>query len=116
MWSIEEIDDDRNPFGKAKDGLVVISPQAPCEMVADIARHEWMHLQQRRHHDSPKAYYGGQERVELIADCGSMLLGSTVTPYLDPERHAYIGQCQPGDYAEARRLIDWPGWRADAQP
>lgn len=83
----------------------MISPQAPCEIVADIVRHEWMHLQQRRHHGSPRAYYGEQERVERIADCGSKLLGSTWTPYLDPEHYAYIGECGVADLVEAMVLI-----------
>lgn len=106
VYRIAPIDDARRPWGQARNGRVTISPDAPCELVADITRHEWLHVLQRRAYGPPRDHYGHQHHVERIADCGSRLLGSEFTPYLDTENDAYLGECSDADMDEARVLID----------
>lgn len=79
----------------------VVNVDEPCRVVTDIVCHEWMHLQQVRLHgdgDGVRRAYGG--RMEMVADCGSRLLGSAYTPYVDMARG-----CSPRDLADARKLI-----------
>lgn len=63
---------------------VYIATDAPCHLVGDIVRHEWMHTQQYQH---PELTYPGRD-VEIEADCGAWLLGSTVLPYVDQARRS----------------------------
>lgn len=61
-------------------GYVEVSPRTPCRMVPDVVRHEWMHLQML-HAPRPEP-----RREELVAGCGSLLLGSDATPAVDRAR------------------------------
>lgn len=77
-WHIQRLD---FPAAAATDPNapypVYISPTAPCAWIPSIVHHEWMHVQQMSY---PLSYSGRD--IEIEADCGSWLLGSTVTPYL----------------------------------
>lgn len=85
-----------------EDGSAAVNPATPCRLVADVVRHEWMHLQQWRMYGPDfGAVMLGKRRLELVADCGSMLLGSKYTPYLQQET------CTQRDLRDARRLIDY---------
>jgi hypothetical protein len=88
------------------DGKAYINPAVPCRNVADVVRHEWMHRQQHRMYGPDHGDLElGASRVELVADCGSKLLGSTNTPYLQ-QRLAEDGvDCTAADLADARELI-----------
>ena len=81
----------------------------PCTWLPSVVTHEWMHLQQGRMFGGKQATYaayGGAARLELVADCGSMLLGSEHTPYIDKT----AGGCSASDLAAARDLIEFrPG-------
>ncbi|MFF5992562.1 hypothetical protein [Prauserella flavalba] len=87
-------------------GVVTISTATTCEMVSSVIRHEWVHLQQGRMHGGLRGawrVYG--DRLEIVADCGSWLLGSQHTPYRQRALEAGQPGCSPRDLAEARRLI-----------
>jgi hypothetical protein len=84
-WTLRRLD---NNYAQTDlDTLTVeFNPEVPCQHVGDIVRHEWMHLQQGRYYGGAEktyaAYAGNLELVELVADCGSRLLGSGYLPYL----------------------------------
>jgi hypothetical protein len=48
---------------------------------------------------------GGFE-VEMVADCGSLLLGSAYTSYIKDHRHATGAGCSEHELDVARELID----------
>ena len=49
----------------------------------------------------------GEFEVEMVADCGSMLLGSTVTPYVTQHRQETGDRgCSEYELGVARALID----------
>lgn len=84
-----------------------VSPEARCEVIPSIVNHEWMHLQQGRVHGGwteTAAAYGSGDQAELIADCGSLLLGSQYTPYVDD----MTGErgCSIAELTAAQHLID----------
>lgn len=88
-------------------GQSYVNPATPCEQVADTVRHEWMHLQQARAHGGAagayRAYPG--ERLEIVADCGSWLLGSNYTPYRQKRLDEHGVACSARDLADARQLL-----------
>lgn len=85
-----------------------VNPNAKCAWVSSIVRHEYAHLQQFRMYGSgTREHYGSN--LERVADCASKLMGSRVTPYLDPDHPAYTGPCTVGDYQHAQRIIEYRG-------
>lgn len=69
-------------------GWAAVDPDVACHLVDDVVRHEWMHLQMI---EQP----GDQPQDELVADCGSWLLGSSYTPYRDDMRRTLgVDPCQ----------------------
>jgi hypothetical protein len=96
-------------WGKAfPDGTVVVNPDVPCDSVSSVVRHEWMHLQQIRMYGTDLGSMAlGRNRVEIVADCGSMLLGSTNTPYVRDQLDAHGVGCTDADLADARELIEF---------
>lgn len=95
-------------FVRFSEGYARLHPGMPCTSVADTVRHEWMHLQQVRHHgdrDAVYAHYGERKHFERVAACGQILLGSDDASYLDPEHPLYSGPCTDADIDEAWTLI-----------
>lgn len=98
VWFIDDPRGDYVGYAYA-EGYVEISPRAPCWLVDDVVRHEWMHLQMI-------ATPGDQPHDELVADCGARLLGADYTPYLDRARRRGMGdRCSGTIRAIARELI-----------
>jgi hypothetical protein len=90
------------------DGTVVVNPDVPCDSVSSVVRHEWMHLQQLDMYGADLGSMAlGRNRVEIVADCGSMLLGSTNTPYVRDQLDAHGVGCTDADLADARELIEF---------
>jgi len=90
--------------------LVVVSGKVTCEQMPTVVNHEWMHVQQARAFPGQVVLaYGGMDEVEIIADCGSMLLGSAYTPYLT-QRRQQTGDhgCTADENWSARELINHP--------
>lgn len=90
---------------------VTISEIVPCDrdLILSVVNHEWMHTQQFRETPDRRQRLREYGRdIETIADCGSLLLGSTVTPYLDQRAQetcrAVVG-CTAFEYGAARRLL-----------
>lgn len=104
-WRVASLDeyavDGNEPFGRVSydDMIASINPDVPCETLPSVLKHEWMHLQQGRTHGD-----GGPDS-ELVADCGSQLLGSDVTPYISPDSPAYLGPCQLEHVVAALKLV-----------
>jgi hypothetical protein len=85
---------------------VTIRRDQPCRLIASMVNHEHMHLQQSRLYGVTEVralYTADPLRMEFLADCGSMLLGSTYTPYLAGHHH----ECTAVELAEVRRLISY---------
>jgi hypothetical protein len=86
---------------------VVVSHETSCnyDLVISIVNHEWVHTKQyvRYHTRSAIVKALGVVGTERIADCGSQLLGSKMTPYLDE-----TGPCTDTELMEARYLIELP--------
>ena len=89
-------------WGTGGDDGAVVSPLIPCRYVADVVRHEHMHLQQVRQFGSLgfAQFVLGADRLEIVADCASMLAGSRYTPYVE-----LAGGCTPRDLTDARQLL-----------
>jgi len=94
---------------------VTVSETVPCDsdLIVSIVNHEWMHTQQYRAYPerSLRARVYGKA-IETVADCGSMLLGSTVTPYLDERARdtcRAVAGCTPFELGAARRLLSAAG-------
>lgn len=93
------------PVGR-NGSRVEVSTEAPCRMVPSIVRHEWMHQRQMR-------WFGWsalsqRPDIEIMADCGSWMLGSRYTPYIDRAR-AGGDACTTSEFAYARAMIDAAG-------
>ncbi len=82
---------------------ITISETAPCDA---IVNHEWVHTRQILYPDWAQQAYG--DAFEIVADCGSKLLGSPVTPYLE-RRKKETGQvgCTADELDSARRALGW---------
>jgi hypothetical protein len=96
-WSIGVTPADR--LGDARRSGVVVSRETPCDrvLVTSIVNHEWVHTQQFKKYSKnhiPRGY-----DLEGVADCGSRLLGSVVTPYIGD------APCTDAQLTEARDLI-----------
>lgn len=87
------------PIGYAGGGQVHISSAVPCWEVPSIVHHEWMHLQHQ-------PQWADQLQAEVIADCGSKLLGSTFLPYLQRLRRDLHHGCTHADLIQAATIID----------
>lgn len=61
---------------------VTVSDSVPCDVIVSIVNHEWMHTRQERLYPG-RAQRAYGEVFEVVADCGSMLLGSPISPCLD---------------------------------
>jgi hypothetical protein len=87
--------------------IVIISDKVTCDLMTTVVNHEWLHVQQA--HTYPghvDEAYGGRAEVELIADCGSMLLGSRYTPYITRHRQNTGDRgCTDYELASAQSLI-----------
>lgn len=94
------------------EGVARINPATPCLLIDETIKHEWMHLQQARVYDGRDGAherYGGHGGAERVADCGAWLLGSDVTPCIDPVwEFNYIGPCDLLDVLKAVWLIARP--------
>lgn len=91
-------------------GMAAVNAATPCWDVSTTIRHEWMHLQQARAY-GPRiaAASGGTRRMEMIADCGAMLLdrgdGSAYPYVIQSIRDNGVG-CLPSDLHTAAGLIE----------
>lgn len=84
----------------------MVNPDVPCDSVASVVRHEWLHLQQvDMYGPGLGALTLGRDRVEIVADCGSLLLGSTNSPYVPELLDEPAVGCSEADFADARELI-----------
>lgn len=79
-WTIA----DRGSWGAVSlnTGTVYIARRTPVQHLADVMRHEWIHVQQWRVYGSAAraalAPFGG---IEVMADCGAIQLGARWTNY-----------------------------------
>lgn len=88
--------------------LVRIHPATPCSIVEDIARHEWVHLQQARFYGGQAGVYeryGDRPNFERVAACTTLLMGVERDWYLTPDRPLYSGPCTLADILEAVVLL-----------
>ncbi|QWF81117.1 hypothetical protein HUW46_04543 [Amycolatopsis sp. CA-230715] len=84
--------------------IVRIRTTVGCDYMSSVVTHEWVHVQQgHRYGDDLGRTYDafGAHELEMVADCGSMLLGSPKHPYVDDAG----GVCSPYEVDTARRLI-----------
>jgi len=81
-------------YGVAKRDRVEVSRETPCDydLVISVVNHEYMHTLQYQSHKKFADF-------EKVADCGSRLLGSRVTPYLGDDA------CSDVEMMEARNLL-----------
>lgn len=95
-------------------GMAAVNPDIPCWDVATTVRHEWMHLQEARHYgEQAEAVLGSRERIELVADCGAMMLAdghtnSSFYPYVRASIQNRGVGCLPADLQVAAALIAVP--------
>jgi hypothetical protein len=84
---------------------ITVSETAPCDAMVTIVNHEWMHTQQEREYPGRAGRAYGAA-FEFVADCGSMLLGSPMMPYVE-RRQRETGQvgCTDDELASARWLL-----------
>lgn len=83
---------------------VLIAPKVTCDYMTSVVNHEWAHVQQdRRYPGHAEEAFGA--KLEIVADCASMLLGSTYTPYIDRQRHETGGGCSEYELQSAQQLI-----------
>jgi hypothetical protein len=107
-WTIDQAQpalDGEPMLAVTTDAGVVVWEGIPCKSVADVVRHEHMHRQQIREfgsleHAAEKLAIGDKDRLEITADCASMLAGSKYTPYVQRE-----GGCTEQDLADARLIL-----------
>jgi hypothetical protein len=111
-WTIESLEGYRG-LADVDAHRVTISPTARCDLMPSVVNHEWMHVQQGHKYGSSERVFQavGEFEVEMVADCGSMLLGSTVTPYITQHRRETGDGCSEYELAAARSLIDNAGAR-----
>jgi hypothetical protein len=93
------------------DDGVTVSALVPCnpDLIVSIVNHEWMHTHQMRAYPDRRSRSHAYGRyVETVADCGSLLLGSRYTPYLDARARetcrAVVG-CTAFEYGAAWQLL-----------
>lgn len=85
---------------------VEISVGVPCWVLPSTINHEWMHQQQMLWFGNGPMHR--RDDVEIMADCGSWLLGSDYTPYLDRARRTGAG-CSPTVFRYAEAMIAHAG-------
>lgn len=102
-----------NPaLGSADTDDVSIASDTPCRLVSSVLRHQHMHLQQYRLWgglDGARLVY--HDRLEIVADCASMLAGSRYTPYVDK-----AGGSTAEDITDARSLLRLRTRTAEPRP
>lgn len=109
-WSIGDAD---GAYGlttstRQHTGRTIVSDRAPCSAVPSIVHHEWIHQLQLHRLGAAQMVADGF-RTELVADCGSWLLGSTYTPYVAMARRTGGAGCTAPVLADARALIAGAG-------
>jgi hypothetical protein len=112
-WTIEALEGYRG-LADIDARRVTISPKVGCDLMPAVVNHEWMHVQQGHKWGSSERLFQavGEFEVEMVADCGSMLLGSTVTPYITSHRQETGDRgCSEYELDVARELIDKAGGR-----
>jgi hypothetical protein len=95
-WTISPLPARIGGLTDLDEHTVVISPLVTCDLMTAFVNHEWMHVQQGHKYDlSARVYqaYGAYE-VEKVADCGSMLMASTWTPYITQDRQENGNDCR----------------------
>jgi hypothetical protein len=114
-WTIEPLEGYRG-LADIDAHRVKISPKVGCDLMPSVVNHEWMHVQQGHKWGSSERLYQavGEFEVEMVADCGSMLLGSTVTPYITQHRREAGSGCSRYELDVARELIDKAGGKLPA--
>jgi hypothetical protein len=90
---------DPGGYGHATRKGIEVSRETPCDydLVISVVNHEFMHELQFRMY---KPGVMKQDWMERVADCGSRMLGSKVTPYIGDE------VCSDADATVARNLIE----------
>jgi hypothetical protein len=111
-WTIEPLEWAGMGVALVDEHAVKISPATTCVLMVSVVNHEWMHVQQGHEWGSSARLFQavGEFEVEMVADCGSMLLGSTVTPYINKHRQE-TGErgCSEYELDAARELIGKAG-------
>ena len=104
-WSVDH-EPNPNYFGYVPaPNVVQLSPEIPCEKIDSVVNHEWMHLlQERTYPGRAQRAYGEHETYELVADCGSKLLGSSFTPY-----EVRVRECSASEFDSASWLLEKAG-------
>lgn len=113
-WTVRHIPNLSGTIDDRYDPPVgIVDPTIECELVDSVIRHEWMHLQQvRKYGDVPA--WGDHE--EIVADCGSWILGADATPYRDRMAESRGVACTGPELAEALALIEFtPSHEAKGQ-
>jgi len=83
---------------------VHISDFVSCELAVSVANHEWAHTRQMdTYGERTTAAYG--DELEIIADCASMLLESTYTPYIARKKTKECFGCTQLQLISARNLL-----------
>lgn len=85
---------------------VTISSAVTCDKIRTVVTHEWMHLLQGREYPGRAQRAYGHD-FEVIADCGSELLGGNYMPYFEVHHG-----CTTANYESARHLIMKSGMAA----
>lgn len=107
VWTIEPL-----PAGRGvtliDEHKVKISATVTCALMRDVVAHEWMHTLQGHKYGTNDRVYAAYTafEVEMVADCGSMLLGSAWTPYIDQHAHETGAGCSEYELDAGRELID----------
>lgn len=108
-WTVTDLPDGQWGVVDLDEQWAYVDRHVPCHLVASVVRHEWMHLQQARKLGGTDATYGAYDwdagRLELVADCGALLLGSTYTPYVAQHEKATGVGCSASYAAAAQALI-----------
>ncbi|MDQ0376590.1 hypothetical protein [Amycolatopsis thermophila] len=113
-WSVVDMADDPTIAGVTRypENTVRMNAALPCDLIADVARHEHIHRVQwavfgRSDAKTPlEDAFGGDEEVERVADCGAIQLGAEYTYYLGSDPTL----CTSRENHAARLLNDW--WTA----
>jgi hypothetical protein len=81
----------------SSSGTVALATATPCEYIADVVLHEWMHT---------AGAVGAVDHYEVVADCGAVVLmkeyghGLVYTHYADE-----VGGCTPEENQVASDII-----------
>jgi hypothetical protein len=91
----------KDAYGVAKRDRVLVSRETPCDydLVTSVVRHEYMHVLQYRVNAFPDDF-------EQIADCGSRMLGSKVTPYIGKNECSDVQMTQVRDLLKLSAHVD----------